>query len=270
MTKAGVRQVRRRQGAAWVLAVGSLLATVTFGTAPAAANAPSAERSTNTVTTTERGCIEGGTAFSTNRAALLKLVPQEYHDELAPGPGGTPLLLLWDYVCESVSVNGREGTPTVVHIAAVPLASGEFYMLWMGTDNVTMFSQYRRMGLPVRYVPRSTAEVTSSMGAVQVTFAVRGAGMDHTIRFGPVPLAEAPITSGAGVTFVHDSPRGKLSLATFIHSAPDAFPVPAAADWRTMAPKYEELFHEPYPADGPGFLVRLDSDTTLSRAGGRR
>jgi hypothetical protein len=270
MTKAGVRQVRRCRGAAWVLAVGSLLATATSGTAPAAADAPSTERSTNTVTTSERGCIEGGTASPANSEALMKLVPQEYHDELAPGPGGTPLLLLWDYVCESVSVDGREGTPTVVHIAAVELTSGEYYMLWMATDNVTMFSQYRRMGLPVRYVPRSTARVTSSIGAVQVEFAVRGAGMDHSIRFGPVALAEGPITSEAGVTFVHDGPRGELSLATFIHYAPDAFPVPAPADWRTMVPKFERLFLEPDGANGIGFLVRLDSDTTLFRAPGRR
>jgi hypothetical protein len=201
-------------------AVLGLLAAATVGLSPAAADEGAV------VSTDERDCVETGVARAVTTAGLDPLVPERY-TLLAVSATASRLTVI-TYTCQDTAVTGSlplksDGEPTTVTIAAAtvthrdgqPLPTEQqLYVVWYGTDNLELFVNFRRAGLPASYLPRSSATVNAGTG--DVAWSIRGAGLSYDqIATNPLPDPDGPRDST--VVFWHDGPRGDLRL-TFSNS----------------------------------------------------
>jgi hypothetical protein len=198
-----------------VIAILCLLVAATAGVSPAAAD----ERAP--ITTDERDCVETDVARAVTTTGLDPLVPDRY--TLSGVSATASRLIVITYTCQRVDVAGSlplepDGGLTTVTIAAAavthrdgePLPSEQqLYVVWYGTDNLELFADLRRAGLPASYLPRSSATVTGGTG--EVAWSVRGAGLDYDqTASSPLPDTDGPRDST--VVPWHDGPRGDLRL----------------------------------------------------------
>jgi hypothetical protein len=208
-----------------ILAVLGLAATAlaVATTSPAAAEDPTSS-SAAAVTTDEQDCHETNIARAVTTASLRPLVPSRY-DLLTPNPAvnTTGRITVFTYTCFGVSVDGQpvvgRNKPTTVTIgtAAVrtrdglPLASNEQqYILWYGTDNPVLFAKLQQTGLPVSFLPHSSATITSDGATSTVEWAIRGAGLDYD----ETAVGTEPTAAPAASTTIwwHDGPEGDLRI----------------------------------------------------------
>jgi hypothetical protein len=113
-----------------------------------------------------------------------------------------------DYVCESVSVNGHRGVPTIVSMGTVAVTRngvGTSYVLWVGTDNPLLYARLQQLGVEAYFIPRSSySKTVNAEGQTQITVEYVGtgrSGLDYTRT----------------ITVLTDPPGQRVSTGTFYH-----------------------------------------------------
>jgi hypothetical protein len=205
--------ITRTLAALGLVATGLTLAT----TAPATAeDLPS----TAVVTTDEQDCRETNIARAVLTSELDPLVPDRY-TLLRITPTASRFFVT-TYTCSQVSVDGQPavghdkpttvtiGSAVVTHRDGQQLPSQQQYIVWYGTDNPVLFAKLQQTGLPVSFLPQSSATITSDGATSTLEWAIRGAGLDYDERtVGTEPTA-APQASTS--TWWHDGPKGDLRI----------------------------------------------------------
>lgn len=204
----------RRVIAALGLAAASLAVPVT---APAAADAAAAAAG---VTMDERDCRESNVSRAVLTSELRQLVPERYQ-LLQVGPIGSRLVVT-TYTCSRVSIDGQPvvgrdksttvtiGSAVVTHRDGEQLSSQQNYIIWYGTDNPVQFAKLQQTGLPISFLPRSSATVASDGVTTTVEWAIRGAGLDYDETIlGTEPVGDPDAFTG---TWWYDGPNGDLKI----------------------------------------------------------
>lgn len=116
--------------------------------------------------TSESSCVELNIFRVADPAAVTALLPDGWRPTiLANGRAQTHFV---DYVCDELSIDGRPARRTIVSMVTAPnstRADGtggrRTWVLWHGTDNPHLVERLRSLGVESRYLPRSTADVTT-------------------------------------------------------------------------------------------------------------
>ena len=171
--------------------------------------------------TTEQDCHETNINRAVSFDGLRSRVPDRY--ALFRLPAGSGRLTVTTYTCSAVSVDEQpvvgNDTPTTVTIGSVnvthrdgvALAQGQQqYIVWYGTDNPVLFAKLQQTGLPVTFLPRSSATVTSDGTTDTASWAIRGAGLDYSQTVtGPEPTA---VPREVTTAYWFDGPEGDLVI----------------------------------------------------------
>lgn len=199
------------------------LALVAAGLA-LAPNAPAGAEdrpSTALVTTDEQNCHETNILRAVLTSQLDALVPDRY-TLLRITPTASRFIVT-TVTCFQMSVDGQPAVgrdkPTTISIgsAVVTHRDGQQlpprqqqYIVWYGTDNPVLFAKLQQTGLPVSFLPRSSATITSNGATSTITRAIRGAGLDYDETAVGIEPTAAPQPSTS--VWWHDGPKGDLRI----------------------------------------------------------
>jgi hypothetical protein len=188
-----------------------------------ATNAPATAEllSSAVVTTDEQDCRETNIARAVLTSELDPVVPDRY-TLLRITPTASRFLVT-TYTCSQVSVDGQPAVgrdkPTTVTIGSAVVthrdgqqlpSQQQQYIVWYGTDNPVLFAKLQQTGLPVSFLPHSSATITSDGAASTVEWAIRGAGLDYDeTAVGTEPTAAPPAST---TIWWHDGPEGDLRI----------------------------------------------------------
>lgn len=174
--------------------------------------------------TEERDCYEfvSRSSPSPTLEQLRELVPARYEiweDESSPGHG---ILELHDYVCNDVAVDGKAAwpKPSIITFGTIYLSARDGqpglsrYLLWHGTSNPHHWARFRALGVPSRWMPRSTQSYSvSPEGTANASIAFVGGRLEHTrTATAPEPPAE-PIEESSSGPLYHVGRRGEVVLS---------------------------------------------------------
>ena len=202
------------------------LAASMLAVVPTARSTPDVDKRSDVLLTEETNCFE----TLDRRPVLLEHVRSYLPSRYEPRVGITPPPPAWtgpadakvvsvgflDFVCESISVDGLPGRPTIVSIGTVLMfreGVPEEYFLWFATDNPLQFARLQQLGVDAHFIPRSTySETTDAQGRrqIQVDYVGNGpGGIDHsrTITVLTTPTGE-PRTDTS--TFYHLGSKGEV------------------------------------------------------------
>ena len=168
--------------------------------------------------TTEMDCYEiaitraGSTAIDAHvpdRYTLLRLT------------NGAPRLVINDYACAEVSVDGqRLNKATIVTLGRAVITARDgtpaagSYLLWLATDNPGLAARYRQVGVPASYVPMSSwSTTTSTSGLVSTTIEVVDADLGHTLESSaPVAPVPVPVDPPNGPIVFYEGSKGSVRM----------------------------------------------------------
>lgn len=118
------------------------------------------------MTTAEEDCVELNIPRLADPAAVTAALPDGWRPTILPN--GRARTQFVDYVCEDLSIDGRPARRTIVSMAVANATrtdgtpGSRAWVLWHGTDNPHLVERLRSLGVDSRYIPRSTAEVTTT------------------------------------------------------------------------------------------------------------
>lgn len=178
------------------------------------------------IETEETNCFETQDRRPVLLAQAEEYVPDRYVVRATPAPpppawlGPTGVLVanvgFVDYVCESLSVNGHRGVPTIVSLGTVAVTRDGVntdYILWVGTDNPLLFARLQQLGVEAYFIPRSTySETIDEQGRRQITVNYIGAGeggLNYTRTITVLTTPTGPQRTSVG-RFYHLGSKGEV------------------------------------------------------------
>jgi hypothetical protein len=192
-----------------------LLVAALAVSAPATAADPPGRATT---TTAESGCVELIVARAGLITAVRELVPDRY--TLSTLNANATRMNLTTYTCERIDLGGAPATdgaqPTTVVIGSAPITARDgvptpgSYLLFYGTDNPVLFSQYQRLGLPVSFIPHTSSELDLGDVSSTLEWTLAGNGFDYHLK--AVGDAAAVTLTGTTANFFYDGRHGDLRL----------------------------------------------------------
>ena len=201
-----------------IAALGLAAASLSVAMAPPAVadELPSAAA----VTTDEQDCRETNILRAVLTSKVDPLVPDRYR--LLQITPTASRLIVTTYTCSQVSVDGQPvvgrdkpttvsiGSAVITHRDGVQLPTTQQYIVWYGTDNPVLFAKLRQTGLPVSFLPGSSATAASDGGTTTVEWAIRGAGLDYVQQAeGTWPVTDPRASTS---TWRYDGPNGDLRI----------------------------------------------------------
>lgn len=175
------------------------------------------------LTTQETDCTEVFVRRAVTVEGARALVPERY--QLATTVSGDltfATFVVWDYVCESFSVDGQQlERRTHISFGAIALSGRDqvplpgnnaFYLVDLRTDNPVLTPRYRQLGLPATFTPELVATVSDpSASPFEVSFTVPGASYTTTAVTESAP-APVPV-AGGGARLFHEGHSGEVLLS---------------------------------------------------------
>ena len=158
------------------------------------------------IVTQEADCVEPITRRPVPVHEASSYVPDGYVVRDAAPPNQLALFAFVDYYCESLSVNGHAGRPTLVSMGIVNTTrvrdnAGADYVLWIGTTNPVHFAALRRLGVEAYFIPASsyTDVINPVTGRREITMDYR-----QRSRVPAPPMLDAAGPVLDGLNYSHD------------------------------------------------------------------
>jgi len=191
------------------------------------------------LTTHESDCSE----VTVPRAVLLAnaqaLVPIRY--AVRATNAVEPLFaqfVMWDYVCENLSVDGQRYAPrTQITLGATSISTRDgvaepaaYYLNYLETDNPVLAARYRQVGLPAAFSPDLEMDASGGSGApFVVSVAVSGPNA-HTVTAAS-PVEPTPVVTSGGPRFFSEGKSGEV-LLQYANEVLGSAPAAITADYR--------------------------------------
>lgn len=178
------------------------------------------DRGGSVVVTADQDCYEFAERTRITLDQARKLIPARYTAQESPDARGMVDVFMGDYICKSISLNGKPGRPAMVTMASVnlsardgkPVPQGTAFPLWWGTDHRELARAVQRLGTPVRVVEGRQSIKGIGGGKLHVTNAYWGDKVDH-VRTAVVPdLSNAPLQPIVTPTGYYQGDRGEVQF----------------------------------------------------------